>query len=236
LKDIPQNTIETLVRSFFKESSAYGFQQLDYIRFVNMLLDMSMSFSGAAQQENNVTPGKPRHISGAKNNNLPLAGKGVIIRKFEPERDTATVNGWLTDKQGAQFLLSRSTAQADNFGQLAGSDSNIFGMITSLSEEPIGCMAFLDVDPVQQKAELRKLIGNPQMRGRGYAKEATGLWVDYGLEALQLKKIYLSTLDTNIRNIKLNEDLGFKIEGILRNEILYQGEYRDVLRMGLWNG
>ena len=35
-------------------------------------------------------------------------------------------------------------------------------------------------------------------------------------------------------NIRLNEDLGFRVEGVLRNEVLIDGTYHDVLRMGLW--
>ena len=39
------------------------------------------------------------------------------------------------------------------------------------------------------------------MRGKGFAKEATKLWIQYGITKLDLKKIYLDRLDTNIRNI-----------------------------------
>jgi len=39
---IPQVTLETVARSFFKETVNYGFQQLDYVRFVNLLLDLSL--------------------------------------------------------------------------------------------------------------------------------------------------------------------------------------------------
>src|SRR4029079_4746463 len=99
---------------------------------------------------------------------------------------------------------------------------------------PVGCVAYLDHDGRQRRAELRKMIGDPALRGRGLGREATERWVGYGIGALGLRKIYLNTLATNIRNIKLNEELGFRVEGILRNEVLVDGEYRDVLRMGLW--
>ena len=81
---------------------------------------------------------------------------------------------------------------------------------------PIGCVAFLDYDADQRKAELRKLVGDPAQRGKGYGKEASALWIRYGLTTLGLKKIYLNTLETNIHNVHLNEELGFRVEGILR--------------------
>ena len=106
--------------------------------------------------------------------------------------------------------------------------------MTLLDDRPIGVMAFLDHNVTQNRAELRKLIGDPESRGRGLAEEATRLWVAYGMLTLGLEKVYVSTLQTHIANIKLNEDIGFKVEGLLRNEVLIDGKRHDVLRMGIW--
>ena len=65
------------------------------------------------------------------------------------------------------------------------------------------------------------------------AEEATRLWIRYGVNVLKLEKIYVSTLQTQISNIKLNESIGFRVEGLLRNEVLIDGTRHDVLRMGL---
>ena len=48
-----------------------------------------------------------------------------------------------------------------------------------------------------------------------------------------MRKIYVNTLDTNLANIRLNEQLGFRVEGVLRDEVLLNGEFQDVLRMSL---
>ena len=42
-KSVPQLTLETVAKSFFKQTITYGFQQLDYVRFVNILLDLSFN-------------------------------------------------------------------------------------------------------------------------------------------------------------------------------------------------
>jgi len=234
---VPDRTLETLVRSFYKESSMYGFTQIDYLRFVNMLLDLSMESSAS---ESETQDGERRIDFGyvdATNEHLkalPIEGKRVRIRKLDPVSDMGMMKEWLNDKSGRQFLLSRITAQTIDIERIIKDDWNVFGIITTHDDSPIGCVAYLGFNCDQKKAELRKLIGEPSMRGQGYAKEATQLWIQYGLAALNLKKIHLSTLHTDIRNIRLNESLGFKVEGILRNEICVDGVYRDVLRMGLW--
>lgn len=234
-ENIPDKTLEAFARSFFKEASAYGFRQLDYLRFVNQLLEISMndteSVTGPVVAP--VSAERPSSQPDARHG-LPIIGERVQIVALESAGDREIVRQWLPDKHGRHFLLSRTTSQGLDFDELVDSESNVFGLVVLPDGTPIGSVAYLDYDPVQHKAELRKLIGEPQMRGQGLAKEASRLWIHYGTQVLGLRKIYLNTLDTNIRNIKLNEELGFRFEGILRNEVFFDGEYHDLLRMGIW--
>jgi len=236
--NIPDATIETLARSFFKQSANYGFQQEDYLRFVNILLDFAM------RRRNGETNGFQNHTETANEGrqkdgvtlSLPLRGEAIKIRAFKPSTDRPLLEKWLADEFGRYFLLSRISSRDLCIDDLLDPDINILGMVTLPDESPIGIVGYLNYDERQSKAELRKLIGEPQMRARGYGKRATELWIQYGIHGLQLHKIYLNTLNTNIRNIRLNEELGFRVEGILRNETLIDGKYHDVLRMSLWNG
>ena len=77
------------------------------------------------------------------------------------------------------------------------------------------------------------MIGEPTLRRKGLAKEAAQLWIRYGMATLGLRKIYLNAVNANIRNIKLNEELGFRVEGILRNDVIFDDKRHDVLRMVL---
>jgi RimJ/RimL family protein N-acetyltransferase len=229
-KNIPTTTLETLARNFFKETANYGFKKVDYVRFVNMLLELSINHQEDAKEK-----GSRKQNRQLQSIRLPLKGKRIQIRDYEPKKDKSHFERWLKDEYGRYFLLSCTTAKKLKLEQLLRTKSNIMGVIILPENQPIGAVAYLNHDPTQHKAELRKLIGEPHMRRMGLAKEATALWVLYGLSTLNLKKIYLNTLDTNMRNIRLNEELGFKVEGILHKEVLIDGEYRDVLRMGLWH-
>lgn len=232
-KKIPDTTIKTLARSFFKEASTYGFDQADYVRFVNTLLDQAMA-RGRMRGEDAKRHSAGQASSPAVVTDLPLRGEHVIIRAFDGKKDGEIVRSWLDDESGRHFLLSRTDAKHISLEDILSQESNLLCMITLHDGTPVGTVAFLDHDRIQEKAELRKLIGDRSMRGKGYGKEATALWIAYGFSRLGLKKIYLNTFDTNLRNIKLNEELGFRVEGILHNEVRVRGEYRDVLRMGLW--
>ena len=236
---IPDLTLETLCRTFYTEATKYGFAHVDYVRYVNLLLDMAMqgrsgtTDAGGADTESAVDPGQPDTIDGALE--LPLRGDGVFVRQFDAKEDLPLFDRWLAELSGRYFLLSRLTTERQDIREVAASESSHLGIITLPDSTPIGSVAFLDHDLVHRKAELRKMIGDPKYRRKGFATQASALWIQYGIQALGLKKIYVNTLNANIGNIKLNEDLGFKLEGILRNEVFIDGAHRDVLRMSLWH-
>ena len=163
---------------------------------------------------------------------FPLRSDRLQIRQADPVRDLALLKSWMQDQYGRYFLLSCASAQETKLEALLTHRNNDIGIILDANDVPIGAVAFLDIDMAQKRAELRKLIGAPSARGQGYAEEATMLWIEYGAAVLELDKIYVSTLQTHLRNIKLNESIGFRVEGILRREVLISGERHDVLRMG----
>lgn len=232
-KGIPAQTIQTVARSIYKEASDYGFGPVDIVRLINDLMDLCKTGSEAESDARISYAGdEADHSTTALQ--LPLTGNRVNIREFRAKDDRALLQKWLPDRYGRYFVLSCATAQSITVDSLANSATNHLGIVTLKDDKPIGAMAYLDLSETQKRAELRKLIGDPESRGQGLAEEATRLWISYGMQTLGLEKIYVSTLQTHINNIKLNEDIGFKVEGLLRNEVLIDGRRHDVLRMGIW--
>jgi RimJ/RimL family protein N-acetyltransferase len=229
---IPDKTLEALARSFFRDSVNYGFKKIDYLRFVNVLLDMAMSNSKKLEENGHVVD-KVQSDGLEEIDGLPLKSERLCIRSYKA-RDRKIMQQWLSDEEGRHFLLSRTTAKTVQLDKFAHDKTCLIGMITLPDDTPIGAVAYCDYNKEQSRAELRKMIGDKSKREMGFAKEATNMWIQYGLKTLQLKKIYLSTLNNNIRNIKLNEELGFQVEGILRNEVYFDDNFHDVLRMGMF--
>lgn len=229
---IPDATIETLTRNFFKESLEYGFKYEDYLKYVNILLEYAIDVKDNQYVKREIKE-EELSKSDAENWELPIEAEKICIREFKKDHDLILLEDWMQDKFGRYFLLSMTNSQDGIIEQLTSSKYNKLGIITLKDKTPIGVVAFLNLDTIHQKAELRKLIGVPEHRAHGYGKEATKYWIKYGFQKLKLKKIYLNTVDTNIHNIRINEELGFKVEGILRNETQVDGVVHDVLRMGL---
>ncbi|MGD2166698.1 MAG: GNAT family protein, partial [Gammaproteobacteria bacterium] len=199
---------------------------------VNALLDATMA-------ENHAKDDQPRQSvldeksADYRVEHFPLTSTRLKIRLADSSEDAELLSGWMGDEYGRHFLLSCASAQKNEISALTSHHDNRVGIIQLPDETPIGAVAYLDINQGQRRAELRKLIGDRDQRGKGFAEEATKLWLAYGLQMLGLQKIYVSTLQTHIRNIKLNESIGFRVEGVLRGEVLLNGERHDVLRMGL---
>jgi RimJ/RimL family protein N-acetyltransferase len=221
-------SIETITKGIIEETSKWDFKTGDFITLANALLEYSLNKPEIKNSQQAPTA-VVNHVKLA----FPLSSEKVQVREFNREKDFHIVKRWLDDKIGRWFLLSRSYSRDTTLEELIDDSRNIIGIITLSDSSPIGLMGYLDYDKNNHKAEMRKLIGEPNHRGKGYAKEATKLWIQYGINNLGLKKIFLNTIENNIRNVSLNKELGFQVEGILRKECFIDNKYFDLLRMGL---
>lgn len=229
-KLVNELSIEVIAKSIIKEAKEIGFQKGDYLKLANLLLDSAIKIDTGSQNGNNINS---VYYDPNLKFNLPLKGENILVREFNKGKDADNLKRWLEDEIGRYFILTRATSRTYKIDRLIEDENHILGIITLMDNTPIGIMAFLDYDKEQKKGELRKLIGEPAYRGKGFGKESTKLWIQYGISNLGLKKIYLNTLQTNVRNIRLNQELGFKVEGIFRNECTIDGKQYDLLRMGL---
>lgn len=98
---------------------------------------------------------------------------------------------------------------------------------------PAGIIGAENVDPIARKLEMRKLIGDPAMHGKGIGKRATFLFLYHVFVVREFQKVYLHSLDINLRNLNLNGKFGFEVEGVFIEDVLVQDHRQDVIRMAL---
>lgn len=228
-KILSEASVETLAMSIYKESKDMCFTSADYVKLMNSILGFSME-----KVSNGTNTIEVAEESEDIATDFPLKSKNLIIRKYEKLNDEDILKKWFEDDNSRLFLLSRTTSEDLELESLSDEITNSIGMITLLDGTPIGLLALLHIDIKNKKAEMRKLIGSTQYRGRGLAKEASKLWLSYGTKVLGLNKIYINTLEANIGNISLNRQLGFKIEGVLKKECVINNQEHDVFRMAYY--
>jgi [ribosomal protein S5]-alanine N-acetyltransferase len=90
----------------------------------------------------------------------------------------------------------------------------------------------LRVDKDNQKGELGYWIGRP-FWGMGFATEAVKRMILFGIEELELNKIWASALSRNIGSITVLQKAGLVKEGVLKQDRLISGTFEDIEVFGI---
>ena len=97
----------------------------------------------------------------------------------------------------------------------------------------IGSIGFGKIDWRNRSAEFGINIGEKSYWNQGYGTEAVRLLLKHGFQTLNLNRIFLRALETNLRAIRAYEKAGFKHEVRMRQAEFRNGRYIDMLVMGI---
>ena len=103
------------------------------------------------------------------------------------------------------------------------------------TERPVGSVYIRDIDKVHQKAEYGIFIGEDDARGKGYGTAAAKLMIQYCFEKMKLHRLFLRVYAHNEQAIRSYEKAGFVKEAHLRHDVCIEGEYHDIVLMGILN-
>ncbi|WP_042479196.1 GNAT family N-acetyltransferase [Bacillus ndiopicus] len=84
------------------------------------------------------------------------------------------------------------------------------------------------------QGELAYWIGEPYW-GKGYATEAAKAIVQFAFEEKKLHKVFARYFATNPASGKVMEKIGMDQEGVLKDHIIKDGKYEDLVYYGLIN-
>jgi RimJ/RimL family protein N-acetyltransferase len=82
-------------------------------------------------------------------------------------------------------------------------------------------------------ARLACIIGSRQHMGRGYGSAAIAHLLDHAFGELALHKVWLMAFSTNHRALATYRRIGFREEGVLREEYFHDGGWHDMVRLSL---
>ena len=158
----------------------------------------------------------------------------VSIRRFE-RTDIPKKVEWINNPENNQFLhydIPISIVGTERwFDGHQGEETRYDGVIEA-DGVPVGTIGLLSIDRKNSKAEYYIAMGEVDYKGKGVAKEASRLILEYGFEKLDLNRIYLFTEVENVAAQKLFERVGFVREGVIRQDIVSHGKYADRIAYG----
>lgn len=96
----------------------------------------------------------------------------------------------------------------------------------------VGNVSLKNINQNMFTAEIAYGIGE-DYQGRGYGKQAVSLLLSNAFQETELRKIVAHVHDKNIPSLKLLDRIGFKREGLLREQYLINGEPANEFAFGM---
>lgn len=115
----------------------------------------------------------------------------------------------------------------------ATTSEEVYPFAITIGESYVGNVILDKVDKYLSMARFSIYVGEDTQRGSGVGRTATYKICQFGFESLSLNKIWLTVHAKNFRAINTYSQVGFRLEGILRDEFILDNQRLDAFYMGL---
>ena len=168
-----------------------------------------------------------------------IAGERVALREFRQE-DISAIRSWVTDIEttrtlGGAYLRPQTWEQSETYlSHLLSGDAGGVNLVIADKESLryLGQCSLMMVDNVARHAELA-VVMCPVCQNQGHGQEVIALMLGFAFRQMNLNRVYLKVYADNARAVRCYEKCGFTREGLLRAHAYADGEYKDVLFMGI---
>ncbi len=166
-----------------------------------------------------------------------LKGEWVTLRPITTEDAEAMLAG-SSDEETRELTGTQQTFTLEQVrafcARVARADDRLDYAVT-LPNDPgyRGEVVLNNIDWVNRSADFRIAMSGRENRGKGYGTEATKLILEHAFDTLELHRIALEVFAFNTRAQHVYKKLGFRQEGVLRDALLWEGEYHDAVVMSL---
>ena len=243
---IQKTLFRTVSRNLVRQLHEQGCSFSDLVGFANEILE-EIAVVGTIGKS--MSPDTPSNEPSAGKNDVTtdqmLAGElhragrvnltsQAYLRRLA-ESDIEAMSQWKADKAVSASLAACALEKivSDPAHAVSEDKAALFVICRTTDDKVVGLVGFPHIELQTQQAEYIKMIGEPSERGRGFARLGTKVLLEYAFDFLNLNRVYLYTLDGNLRNISLNQSLGFSFEGLLKQAVKVENELRDVAIMAL---
>lgn len=164
----------------------------------------------------------------ARRNDLTIVGRRVGLGPARPDLEPVYFR-WVEEWQRVESILEPPplppimiTAAGPTAWSAGDWPDEAWFTIYELEElRPIGHLALLDIDLLDDTASLLLFIGEPWARGKGFGTEALKLMVDYAFQVLELQTMETIIGEFNLAGLRAYTRAGF--HEVERRRRIYQG-------------
>jgi len=166
---------------------------------------------------------------------LPVENERVILRLLEMD-DLPLTLSWRNQDNIRKWFIHTDIIQEEKhyswFERYRELDNDFVFMILAkdLENQPVGQISLYNINWEAGSAEYgRLMIGNSIAQGKGYAKQATVLLLDFALNTLGLGEVFLEVKSDNISAMAVYKSAGFVVTEsfngltkMITNSLLYK--------------
>lgn len=151
----------------------------------------------------------------------------VTIRKFE-KMDIPNKVKWINDTRNNTYLhydLPLEVEKTERWYELNKNRTDRYDATILCEGNPVGLIGLLSIS--DGTAEYYVSMGEQDYKGKGIAKEASRLLLEYAQHELNLISVYLYTEIDNIAAQKLFEKIGFEKKYVAEKSANNRGKLVD---------
>ena len=161
-----------------------------------------------------------------------LKGQNICLRALEPEdldfiytientKDFWEISN--TQTPYSRFLIKQylENAYQDIY------EAKQLRLVIEHQTKAIGLIDLFDFDPKNERVGLGILLSDVNSRGKGFAKEALQLLIDYVFMHLQVHQIYVNIGENNTASLQLFANFGFEKIGIKKDWIKVNNAFQN---------
>jgi RimJ/RimL family protein N-acetyltransferase len=226
--------LKLVAKGFYNELINYGVKQPEVIRVASHLLDNLLTKEKRPAEEQPYYNGifTLASVKDEWAQRKQLAVEHVTLRPLQM-RLISKIAGWLKDKTVRESFVPAFPASESKLQEYFRDSTREYFSV-DYNDEAVGIVGGENIDAATGKLEMKKLVGEPGLQGKGIGKRATFGFLYYAFMIRNLNKVYIHSRDINMRNINLNSRFGFELEGVFLDDIMIGDKRPDVVRMALF--
>lgn len=168
---------------------------------------------------------------------MNIVGKRILLRELRKE-DMSLLNQLINDYDICQNVVGWSKPvtmeEQINWFKNLENDKNIRYAICDKKKQDIiiGTIVISKIDWKNRSCSVDIKISKNKQK-KGYGKSAINLVINYVFKELNLNRIAVNILESNVGSRRVFEACGFKIEGIQKQAIYKNGKYNTLINYAI---
>lgn len=166
-----------------------------------------------------------------------IEGKKIYLRPYEPgDVEVLYPALYLSETRrltGTKQIFSKAGAAAF-IEKMAGDNSRVDLLIcVQETNQAVGEVVLNNIDYANRGANIRIGLFREEDFSRGYGTEALVLMLGHAFGMLNLHRVELGVYDFNPRALHVYEKIGFKQEGLIRDQLYYDHAFHNLIMMSI---